>query len=110
MAYMRDIDITFVLVGLLIVGALVFLVLALVNYIKIKTHKDTGKSVKDKSLTLKYKIVCIASKSENCVIGELETIVPLEVGHQHNIKGVLWECYKVGKNISGQDVADFEIA
>lgn len=58
----------------------------------------------------RIKIFCIGETAEASASGDLETMLPLEVGHIHQIKGRKWECTRIENNIHGEPLADFRPA
>lgn len=58
----------------------------------------------------RMKIFCIGETAEESVAGDLETMIPLEVGHIHFIKGRKWRCTHIEDNIYGEPLADFRPA
>ncbi len=54
-----------------------------------------------------YRIFCIGDTAKSCEAGHLTTLIPLEVGHVHKIKGKDWKCTVVSENMDGEPLADF---
>ena len=58
----------------------------------------------------KTRIFCIGEDAERSIAGHLDTMIPLEVGHCHKIKGRLWVVTELAKNFRGETLADFRPA
>lgn len=43
----------------------------------------------------RFAVFCVGKDAEDCVSGELETMIPLQVGHIHRMKGRGWKCEHV---------------
>lgn len=55
----------------------------------------------------KARIFCVGETGDDCVSGWLETMIPLQVGHTHLIKGRYWLCVRVSEIRGGETIADF---
>ena len=53
-------------------------------------------------------VLCLGETAETTVAGRLETMIPVEVGHIHTIKGRRWKCYYKGLNGFGKPLAEFK--
>lgn len=78
--------------------------------IAILNRRRNGKPpVDSRVMPHRYRVFCCGATGEDCVSGMLETVLPLEPGHRHMIKGREWYCEWVDKNTEGEPLANFRL-
>lgn len=56
-----------------------------------------------------YIVFGLGRNVDECITGRLETILPVQIGHRHYMKGRWWVCEWVGTKGGGKPGADFVI-
>ena len=57
-------------------------------------------------MSYRTRVFCMGSSGADCEAGNIETMRPVAVGQIHKIKGRLWKIEKIGKNMTGEQLAD----
>jgi hypothetical protein len=63
----------------------------------------------DAGALYRTRIFCCGKTGEDSIDGHLDTMIPLQAGHIHIIKGRKWRCEWVDKNDDGDPLANFRL-
>jgi hypothetical protein len=95
--------------------AALFMILALAVFIiKFSFTKTTvqnkGSVFKTEPFPFKAKVFCLADKTEECVAGTIESMMPFNEGQTHQVKDKKWIITNVGENCFGDTMVDMKPA
>lgn len=55
----------------------------------------------------RHRVVCIGEDVDSSYVGELMTMIPIEMGQVHTIKDRQWSVSRVSENGRGEPLIDF---
>lgn len=72
-------------------------------------HDSCDRSWAEEKHQNRYRIFCCGETGADSEAGVLFTMIPLEVGHIHKIKGRDWWCEWISENSAGEPLANFRL-